>query len=142
MGQIKNIKLHIVTDIKTTMDVENSKSEKPQLEVEQKFRVPDNYKSVFEIAGGELLSEKLLIDIYFDTESFQLLSQDVWLRKRGDNLELKIPTVSGHKGDGMFQYREVEGRRSVLQELSQFTSRKFEELVELVRVEAVREEWP
>ena len=52
------------------------------LEVEQKFSVPDMYRTVMETAGAELVSEKTLSDIYMDTQDLTLLREDVWLRRR------------------------------------------------------------
>ena len=52
------------------------------LEVEQKFRVPENYREVLETAGAEKVGERILSDLYMDTKEFVLLRQDVWLRER------------------------------------------------------------
>ena len=52
------------------------------LEVEQKFCVPDNYRTVLESAGAKKVGEKILSDLYLDTKDLVLLRQLVWLRKR------------------------------------------------------------
>ena len=56
------------------------------LEVEQKFCVPDNYREVLVSAGAKKEGEMILSDLYLDTKEFILLRQDVWLRKRYTNL--------------------------------------------------------
>merc|ERR1712096_499748 len=95
------------------------------VEVEQKSSVPVRYRTVLETAGARLVSEKTLSDVYFDTEDLTLLRGDVWLRRRGTQWELKVPTGEcGRSGGGMTRYREVMGK-----------------MVEMVRVVAVRESW-
>ena len=56
------------------------------LEVEQKFCVPDNYREVLEAAGAKKEGEMILSDLYLDTKELILLRHDVWLRKRYTNL--------------------------------------------------------
>ena len=52
------------------------------LEVEQKFCVPENYREVLESTGAQKEREMILSDLYLDTKELALLRQDVWLRKR------------------------------------------------------------
>jgi len=111
------------------------------LEVEQKFSVPDNYRRVMETAGAELVSEKTLSDIYLDTEDLALLRQDVWLRRRGTLWEVKIGGGARRNTGGMTQYREVEGKDKVQEEVARFTSVDLDKMIEMVRVVSVRESW-
>jgi len=121
---------------------ERHKSMVQCLEVEQKFSVPDTYRTVLESAGAEKVSQKVLSDIYLDTHDLALLRQDVWLRKRGTQWELKIPAgVGGKNIGGMTQYVEVEGRDEVKRELARFTGIEMERMVEMVKVVSVRESW-
>lgn len=117
------------------------KREEQCLEVEQKFSVPDNYRSVMENAGAELVSEKTLSDIYLDTQDLALLREDVWLRRRGTLWELKIGAGGRRNTGGMTQYREVDGKEKVQEEVARFTSVGLDKMVEMVRVVAVRESW-
>jgi len=111
------------------------------LEVEQKFSVPDNYRTVMETAGAELVSEKTVADVYLDTQDLALLRQDVWLRIRGTLWEVKIGAGGRRNTGGMTQYREVEGKGKVQKEVARFTSVDLDKMVEMVRVVAVRESW-
>merc|ERR1712106_669865 len=47
---------------------ERHKSMEQCLEVEQKVSVPDPYRTVLESAGAEKVSQKVLSDIYLDTQ--------------------------------------------------------------------------
>ena len=55
------------------------------LEVEQKFCVPDNYREVLVSTGAKKEGEMILSDLYLDTKELILLRHDVWLRKRCTN---------------------------------------------------------
>jgi len=112
------------------------------LEVEQKFCVPVGYKTILESAGAKKVAEKTLSDLYLDTQDMTLLRQDVWLRRRGCEWELKIPAgVGGDNGGGMTEYKEVEGKEEVEREVAKFTSIGLSSMVELVKLGAVRECW-
>ena len=127
------------------------------MEVEQKFSVPDNYRTVLENAGAQLVSQKTLSDTYLDTQDMDLLRVDVWLRRRwemgsglvgecfhcrGTLWELKIPAGEGGRNTGgMTQYKEVMGREEVEREVAMFTRIDMDKMVEMVKVVAVRESW-
>jgi len=116
-----------------------SKSMEKNLEVEQKFCVPDNYRTVLESAGAKKVGEKILSDLYLDTKDLVLLRQLVWLRKRGSQFELKIP-IGGDITSGM-SHKEVEGKDEVGREVAKFTTVDLDAMVELVKVVSVRESW-
>jgi len=112
------------------------------VEVEQKFTVPDNYKTMLESAGAHLVSEKTLSDTYMDTEDLILLRRDVWLRRRGALWELKVPAGKDQRNTcGMTQYSEVTGRKEVEREVIKFTEIEMDKMMEMVKVVAVRESW-
>ena len=56
-------------------------------------------------------------------------------------MELKIGAGGRRNAGGMTQYREVEGKEKVQEELARFTSVGLDKMVEMVRVVAVRESW-
>jgi len=116
-----------------------SKSRDKSLEVEQKFSVPDNYRTVLESAGAKKVGERILSDLYLDTKDLVLLRQLVWLRKRGSQYELKIP-IGGDKTSGM-SHKEVEGKEEVGREVAKFTTVELDAMVELVKVVSIRESW-
>ncbi|EKE19536.1 MAG: hypothetical protein ACD_8C00143G0008 [uncultured bacterium] len=45
---------------------------------------------------------------YFDTENFNLVKNDIWLRRRGELFELLIPIFENEKKDSN-QYQKIEG---------------------------------
>jgi len=113
-------------------------------EIELKFVVPKNYSSILIENGASLINEKMLEDVYFDTNDFQLLKKDVWLRKRGDDYELKIaPYNEAHikETKGMTHYHEVAGINNVTNELSKVIKTRIEDLDVLVNVSAKRQNW-
>ncbi|MDD5463662.1 MAG: CYTH domain-containing protein [Candidatus Moranbacteria bacterium] len=64
------------------------------------------------VEGSEFLGEKTFTDVYYDTDEFALTKNDIWLRKRGEEFELKLPM---HLGDKNFsqQYQEIEGEEKI-----------------------------
>jgi adenylate cyclase class IV len=60
------------------------------IEVEKKFILSEQDKKRL-IKDTEFLSERVFIDIYYDTNIFSLTSKDMWLRSREGRFELKIP---------------------------------------------------
>jgi len=121
---------------------QKTRSMEKALEVEQKFRVPENYREILETAGAQKVGERILSDLYLDTKELVLMRRDVWLRERGSQLELKIPAgVGGCNTNGMTEYKEVEGNEAVESEIGKLTNVQMNEMVPLVKVESVRESW-
>lgn len=81
-------------------------------EVEQKFKLSD-LDIVRLTDGAEFLGEKKFTDVYYDTEKFTLTSQDIWLRSRGENFELKLPMYKVGEGELTNQYQEIESEEKI-----------------------------
>jgi len=141
--KLSNMCLGIWARLKYERRLENMKSSAADQEIEMKFEVPQDYRSSLESVQARLVSEILLEDTYFDTEHYDLLRQDVWLRRRGETWEVKIPLVNNFKSKskGLTQYREVVGLENVQIELKNFVSKSLEELDVLVKVSSTRENW-
>ncbi|MBN3291241.1 THTPA triphosphatase, partial [Polypterus senegalus] len=79
------------------------------LEVEKKFVFNADTEENLRKLGAAFLGEQLFKDRYFDTEDFSLTLKDVWLRRRGDNFELKCPVGRDkqNKTDTCTRYREL-----------------------------------
>lgn len=76
------------------------------IEVEKKFRLEDGQEEAL-IEGAEFVSEAQFRDVYFDTEAYELTTQDMWLRRRDDRFELKVGAyVDGERLAD--QYEEIE----------------------------------
>lgn len=56
--------------------------------------------------------QKKIIDQYFDTKDFALTKNDIWLRKRGDLFELRIP-LAGLENESKNKYQEIEGEEKI-----------------------------
>jgi adenylate cyclase class IV len=83
------------------------------IEVEQKFILTEKDEQLL-TQGAQFLGEKTFTDIYYDTAEYTLTKSNIWLRKRGENWEVKIPT--GNTGNGMTQqYQEIEGEEKIRQ---------------------------
>jgi adenylate cyclase class IV len=80
-------------------------------EVEKKFKLSDDDVKTL-TTGAEFLSEKTFTDVYFDTLEFALTKNDIWLRKRGDDFELKLPMHSDNNKLTQ-QYQEIEGAEKI-----------------------------
>ena len=52
------------------------------IEIETKFNVPDDYVERIESLGGKLARVDSVRDVYYDTNLFDLLRNDHWLRNR------------------------------------------------------------
>ena len=81
------------------------------IKVEQKFILT---KEDIErlTAGAEFLNERTFKDAYYDTTEFALTRNDMWLRKRGEEFELKIPMhLEGNKTGQ--QYQKIEGAEKI-----------------------------
>ena len=63
------------------------------IEVERKFAPPDLVQLArrVEELGGKRVSEASFTDVYFDTPDCALTRRDIWLRRRDDEWELKLP---------------------------------------------------
>jgi adenylate cyclase class IV len=83
------------------------------IEVEQKFKLSEE-KEARLIEGAEFLNERTFTDVYYDTGEYTLTKNDIWLRKRGDKWEVKIP-MSGRNNWMSQQYQEVEGEEKIRQ---------------------------
>lgn len=81
----------------------------PQIEIERKFIVPDNYHERLTAQGFQLQQEfdEVLVDKYYDTHEHDLIKEDHWLRQRNGDWELKYPVgLDGHK-QGSTLYHET-----------------------------------
>jgi adenylate cyclase class IV len=80
-------------------------------EVEKKFKLSNNESKKL-LEGAEFISEKTFTDIYYDTPEYSLTKNDIWLRKRGEEFELKIPMHQ--MGQHLLQqYQEIEGEEKI-----------------------------
>lgn len=63
------------------------------IEIEKKFLLNDSDLENI-AAKTEFLSEQIIEDIYYDTTDYRLTIQDIWLRKRNNKFELKLPLLN------------------------------------------------
>lgn len=58
-------------------------------------------------------------DVYYDNEAFDLMSQDIWLRKRDGEWEVKIPqhAVGSANTREYDNYKEIEGEPGIMEAL-------------------------
>lgn len=80
-------------------------------EVEKKFILNDEQKKNL-LEGAEFLSEKTFIDAYYDNEKFSLGLNDMWLRKRQQEFNLKVPMRESQE-EMINKYHEVEGEMAI-----------------------------
>jgi thiamine-triphosphatase len=77
------------------------------IEVEKKFVITPEQESYL-LDGAEFLGEKIFTDSYFDYPDYRMTSSDLWLRKRDDRFELKVPLNDNTKVRVSDQYHELE----------------------------------
>ncbi|MBD3272930.1 CYTH domain-containing protein [Candidatus Dependentiae bacterium] len=66
------------------------------IEVEIKVSITDEQKDAL-VDGAKFISQKFFTDEYFDSHDYKLTKNGLWLRKRNDKFELKLPaTKSGN----------------------------------------------
>lgn len=80
-------------------------------EVEKKFILSEKQKEKL-LQGATFLNEKTFTDTYYDNEKFSLALNDMWLRKRDDEFNLKIP-MRESQGEMINKYHEVEGEMAI-----------------------------
>jgi len=80
-------------------------------EVEKKFKL-NSQETERLIEGAQFLGERIFTDLYFDTDEFALSKNDIWLRKRGEQFQLKLPVqLEGKKLAD--QYQEIDGQEKI-----------------------------
>ena len=88
------------------------------IEVERKFQPPSDAEALrksVEAAGGEVVGEVRFTDTYFDTSACALTRRDIWLRRRDEAWELKLPVEGDARRSGGERtvFREIEGAAPV-----------------------------
>jgi len=88
----------------------------PAIEVERKFAPsPDLADRVLALGGSSLGAAISFRDTYYDTPDWSLTTRDIWLRRREDRWELKVPSAGAAKSGGETSvFAEHEGEPAVL----------------------------
>lgn len=88
----------------------------PAIEVERKFApAPDLGDRVVGLGGSSRGAAISFRDTYYDTPDWSLTTRDVWLRRREDQWELKVPSAGAAKSGGETSvFTEHEGTAAVL----------------------------
>ncbi|KAG9486939.1 hypothetical protein GDO78_007024 [Eleutherodactylus coqui] len=91
------------------------------IEVERKFVPgPEVEKSLCAL-GAELVEEITFRDSYYDSPDLRLTLNDIWLRRREDNWELKHPPQRGARGlnGASTQYMELTSSDDIICRVSE-----------------------
>jgi adenylate cyclase class IV len=80
-------------------------------EIEKKFILTNAQKEKL-IKNAEFLGEVVFTDIYYDTKEYALTKNDIWLRSRDGQFELKLPLHQNGKNLPN-QYNEIEGEEKI-----------------------------
>lgn len=73
-------------------------------EIEKKFILTKEQEDNL-VKDSKFITQKIFTDIYYDSNNYDLISKDVWLRARDGKFELKIPLIHNEAGD---RYEEIE----------------------------------
>lgn len=87
------------------------------IEVEKKFALKDGELQRL-TAGANLISEKTFTDIYYDNNDYSLTKNNIWLRSRAGNFELKFPVFSLTKNKKVDYYEEITDEKSIADKLN------------------------
>ncbi len=80
-------------------------------EVEKKFKLNDEEEKGL-LEGAEFVSEKIFTDAYYDTADFTLSKNNIWLRKRDDDFQLKLPVFQKEQMQTT-GFQEIEGEDKI-----------------------------
>ena len=94
------------------------------IEVEKKFKLNDEEEKRL-LKGAEFVSEKTFTDVYYDTVDFTLSKNNIWLRKRDEQFQLKLP-VSQKEKMQITQFQEIEGEDKIREIFAVATVLDFE----------------
>lgn len=95
------------------------------IEVEKKFKLTKEQEKKL-LEGAEFVGEKTFTDIYYDNAQFSLSTQDMWLREREGNFELKIP-MHQDRDKSVDQYDEIVGENAIREIFAIFPHGTFQE---------------
>jgi len=89
------------------------------IEVEKKF-ILTSYTEKRLKKGAKYFGEKIFVDTYFDKPDFELTKNDIWLRTRNKQIELKMPMdKDGDSDKGCCnRYEEFIGEKEIRQMLN------------------------
>jgi len=94
-------------------------NEQFMIEVEKKFILTSQMEKHLK-KGAKYLGEKVFMDTYFDKSDFELTKNDIWLRTRDKQTELKMPIDKNGEHDkvNFNRYEEFTGEKEVRQMLN------------------------
>ena len=78
-------------------------------EIEKSFEVQEEKLKKL-LQEAEFVGQKVFTDVYYDTDTYDLTSKNIWLRKREGSFELKIPIGKMTDTD---RYEEIENEQKI-----------------------------
>ena len=96
------------------------------IEVEKKFVITPEQEALL-IEGATFIGEKKFTDTYYDHLDHRMTISDLWLRKRDDNFELKVPLNKQGVERISDQYHELETEKEVAAFLKLSIETNFED---------------
>ncbi len=85
------------------------------IEVERKYVLDDVHRKLL-LEGAVFDKKKVMRDVYYDTQDYRLTTKDIWLRKRGNQWELKV-SLNNSSAQRTDFYNEIEVESEILKEL-------------------------
>jgi thiamine-triphosphatase len=98
------------------------------IEVEKKFDLTIEQEQKL-LDHASFINEKTFTDTYFDTHDYLLSKKDIWLRKRDEKFELKVPLNDPKKQRISDQYQEIENDSEIADFLKIPTDKNLEEVL-------------
>nr|ACO11522.1 Thiamine-triphosphatase [Caligus rogercresseyi] len=88
--------------LNNVLNPKSSSGGSAHIEVERKFIVPECFEFLLEKHGFRRMMEENMSDIYYDSEAFDLMRVDHWMRSRNGDWELKYPVGSHPTGSTIY----------------------------------------
>lgn len=88
-------------------------------EVEKNFNLSSEEKDRL-LRDAVFVNQKTIVDVYYDSMAFDLTRQDIWLRKRGEGYEVKMPADPSRqeRSRQAKHYLEIEDEDEIRRTLS------------------------
>jgi len=98
------------------------------IEVEKRYIITKEQEENI-LKDTELLGEKIFTDIYYDDTNYSLTTNDIWLRRRDNKFELKIPLNKSFEKRLSDQYEEIGNEKDILNYFQANYNKTIKELI-------------
>jgi thiamine-triphosphatase len=99
------------------------------VEIEKKFSLNAEQEKKL-LAEATFINERIFTDVYFDKKDHYYTVKDIWIRKRDDRFELKVPQSAFLLERASDQYEEIEDDKKIAEFLKLPVTKPLVEVLE------------